>query len=97
MDKIRTFKWVPAYRVSVDCGEPYILSRSGKSGRWYIYPVSKSGLVRLDLANVCDIGFVASVLRENKGVEYGTICGSSYLTRKEEKKFSSGCGLVPKF
>lgn len=102
MDKIRTFKWVPAFRVSVDGCEPYILSRAGKSGIWYIYPVRKSGLVRLDLSNVCNIGFVSSVVRQNKGVEYGTICGYTFLTSKEEKskadkKFSAGCGLVAKF
>ena len=100
MKEIKILPGVPAYRITGYYDEPHILVRAGKSERWYLYPVSPAGLVRFDWALVCSRGFAAE-LRKSANVESGTLCGSTFLTRKEAetlaaKKFDSACGLVAK-
>ena len=100
MDKIKTLPGIPAYRITGYYDEAHILVRAGNSGRWHMYPVSPAGLVRFDLASVCTRGFAAEV-RQSNGVECGTLCGSTFLTRKEAealaaKKFDTACGLAAK-
>lgn len=99
MKEIKTLPGVPAYRINSH-DEQHILVRAGNSGRWHLYPVSTAGLVRFDWATVCTRGFAAE-LRKSANVESGTLCGSTFLTRKEAealaaKKFSAACGLVAK-
>lgn len=100
MKGIKTLPGVPAYRINDHRDEPHILVRAGNSGRWHLYPVSPAGLVRSDWGLVCDRIFAAG-LRKSADVEFGTLCGSTFLTRKEAenlaaKKFNAACGLVAK-